>query len=321
MAELVHTALTARGATSLVRRALIGETSIDPSSLALRPCDSDVVSFDVFVQRFRNGDAATADGEAVQAVFSPHVAETDGQGFARLTFGDGEADVYGFDDLDSGFMANHITGREAWNILVQAAAASQLVMMPVGCPVSMTDASSFDHLPEVLRSGEVAIVATGSQLLDLIQERIWACPVCFEPVLSTRPYEKWPPDDVAGLEPPYVESLGAPSDEVCPSCGFEFGVDDDLGTAPGVSFSEFRDRWEADGRPLFADGRFMPNLDAQSSSIQNKPVEHTLEIVEVQTDPMLRWKCSCGASSQSRRFHSSEAALDAAQRHLERLDS
>lgn len=41
-------------------------------------------------------------------------------GNARLVTGDGKADLYGYDDLRSGFMANHISGNEAWDILVQA---------------------------------------------------------------------------------------------------------------------------------------------------------------------------------------------------------
>ncbi len=156
-------------------------------------------------------------------------------------------------------MANRISGILAWDLLVDAAAASAHVIMPVGCPVVLTDVGSFEHLPAELRSGEVAIVRSGTQLLDLIQERVWACPVCFEPVLSARPYERWPPDDLLALTIPYVDSLGSPSYEVCPSCGFEFGFDDDPGTAPGVSFQEYREQWVDQGRPLFAGGEFMPN--------------------------------------------------------------
>jgi hypothetical protein len=64
------------------------------------------------------------------------------------------------------------------------------------------------------------------------------------------------------LIPPYAEQLGAPSYEVCPSCGFEFGNDDNPGTAPPSSFEEYRAAWETAGCPLFADGRFLPSDDA-----------------------------------------------------------
>ena len=239
-------------------------------------------------------------------------------GFARLTAGDGEADLYGYDDLSTGFMANHISGRDAWDILVRAAAASDLVIMPVGCPVGLTDSNSLEHLPAALRSGEVALVATGTQLLDLVQERVWACPVCFEPVLSTRPYATWPPDDLRALSPPYENSLGQPSYEVCHSCGFEFGNDDNPGTASPVSFDEYRREWEADGRPLFAGGQFMPEKVIAEPSPPARPVDHHIHLVERSASASSRWKCSCGESSGGRWFRSPEEALKAAQRHVDR---
>lgn len=51
------------------------------------------------------------------------------------------------------------------------------------------------------------------------------------------------------LHPPYGNQLGRPSYEVCIRCAFEFGNDDDPGTAPGVSFEEYRVEWIARGRP------------------------------------------------------------------------
>lgn len=56
------------------------------------------------------------------------------------------------------------------------------------------------------------------------------CPVCGYP----------------GLEEPPRSSSGGGSYEICPSCGFEFGVtDDDL----GFSYDEWRERWIAAGMP------------------------------------------------------------------------
>jgi hypothetical protein len=37
----------------------------------------------------------------------------------------------------------------------------------------------------------------------------------------------------------------------CLRCGFEFGNDDDPGTAAPVSFDQYRDEWEAEDRPWF----------------------------------------------------------------------
>jgi hypothetical protein len=58
----------------------------------------------------------------------------------------------------------------------------------------------------------------------------YTCPVCGYPELG---------------EPPRSPSGGG-SYEICPSCGFEFGVsDDDL----GFSYDEWRQRWIALGMP------------------------------------------------------------------------
>ena len=81
---------------------------------------------------------------------------------------------------------------------------------------------------------------------------MYACPVCRHRGLTAKPYANWPPPDDALLVSPYEASLGRPSYEVCPRCGFEFGNDDNPGTAAPVSFDEYRREWEAQGRPWLA---------------------------------------------------------------------
>jgi hypothetical protein len=58
----------------------------------------------------------------------------------------------------------------------------------------------------------------------------YLCPVCDYPKLS---------------EPPRSE-FGGGSFEICPSCGFQFGVNDD---DEGISYETWRRRWEAAGMP------------------------------------------------------------------------
>lgn len=82
----------------------------------------------------------------------------------------------------------------------------------------------------------------------------YACPVCGTTCLTAKPYERWPPPSGVVLEPPYERQLGRPSYEVCPRCGFEFGNDDNPGTAEPVSFEEYRRAWISDGRPAFDEG-------------------------------------------------------------------
>jgi len=80
---------------------------------------------------------------------------------------------------------------------------------------------------------------------------MFECPVCGSAELTTKPYATWPPPEGADLTPPYEDLLGTPSYEVCPNCGFEFGNDDNPGTARPSSFEQYRDEWQADGARRF----------------------------------------------------------------------
>jgi hypothetical protein len=51
--------------------------------------------------------------------------------------------------------------------------------------------------------------------------------------------------------PPYGQHYGTPSYEVCSCCGFEFGNDDDPGTAPSSTFEQYRQDWIRRGNPWF----------------------------------------------------------------------
>ncbi len=80
---------------------------------------------------------------------------------------------------------------------------------------------------------------------------MYKCPVCGYPELTSKPYATWPPPPDLKLSPPYEDLLGTPSYEVCRQCGYEFGNDDNPGTAAPESFEEYRKRWEAEGTPFF----------------------------------------------------------------------
>jgi hypothetical protein len=61
----------------------------------------------------------------------------------------------------------------------------------------------------------------------------YVCPVCGFPEL---------------LESPRT-STGAGSDEICPSCGFQFGYDDD---SEGITYEDWRAKWIRAGMPWFS---------------------------------------------------------------------
>jgi len=80
---------------------------------------------------------------------------------------------------------------------------------------------------------------------------MFKCPVCEYVGLKRKPYAIWPPPVDITLVPPYEDQLGRPSYEVCPRCGFEFGNDDNPGTAPPQSFEAYRAEWASEGYPVF----------------------------------------------------------------------
>ena len=94
---------------------------------------------------------------------------------------------------------------------------------------------------------------------------MYVCPVCAYPGLEWPPYALWPPSEGILLEPPYSRMLGAPSYEVCPQCGYEFGNEDDPGTGAPVSFDAYRRDWEASGRRWFS-------TTVRDPRVSNEPV-------------------------------------------------
>ena len=82
------------------------------------------------------------------------------------------------------------------------------------------------------------------------------CPVCNFPDLT---------------EPPRSKSGGG-SFEICPSCGFQFGVSDD---DAGITYDQWRERWIKDGAKWSSRQRLPTGWDAaaQLAGRVNKPSE------------------------------------------------
>jgi hypothetical protein len=78
------------------------------------------------------------------------------------------------------------------------------------------------------------------------------CPCCGYAGLAAPAYAKLgpPPWNHPG-PPPYEQWYGLPSYEVCACCGFEFGNDDNPGTAAPSSFEKYQREWIDKGCPWF----------------------------------------------------------------------
>jgi len=124
------------------------------------------VSFDVYFQRFKDGDKASGGGEIVRQILQPFIVrENPEQNFALVEYGDGSVDVY----LDGDSMlANHVGGERPWDLLVEGARAAGWVILPVGSPTCITEEAQRFHLPEGLDQ-DVSFVRTGEELLQVIR--------------------------------------------------------------------------------------------------------------------------------------------------------
>jgi hypothetical protein len=124
------------------------------------------VSFDIFFQRFENGEAARGDASVALAVLEPLVRER-AEGWARIVTADGEADVY-MSDPASGLMVNHASGRDVWDVMFELARATGFVVMPIGCGTCVVDESSKADLPDGVPE-PIVLIASGADLRAAVE--------------------------------------------------------------------------------------------------------------------------------------------------------
>lgn len=125
------------------------------------------MSLDVYFQRFRDGDTEPGGGDAMREVLLPFIVREEPEhSFALVEIGDGTADVYLSPDA---MRADHVAGEQPWDLLVRGAKAAGWAIMPVGCPVCVTDEFDRSHLPEGL-GDEAILVTTGKELPRVIRE-------------------------------------------------------------------------------------------------------------------------------------------------------
>ena len=121
----------------------------------------------MFLQRFRATEAAGADRDVLSRLLQPYLGEN-WTGSAVLQFGDGGAAIYGADDLASGFMVSHVSGRQALDVLVAVACQAGLTILAVGCPAAVPREDLIGDLPAELRQDAV-VVRSGEDLVRVIE--------------------------------------------------------------------------------------------------------------------------------------------------------
>ncbi len=84
-----------------------------------------------------------------------------------------------------------------------------------------------------------------------MMQKNYTCPVCGYDQLSDEPFS---------------ESKGRPSYEICPSCAFHFGYDDD---AQGYTYQQWRNEWIKKGMPWFSSGQNPPEGWNPAEQIKN----------------------------------------------------
>jgi hypothetical protein len=127
-----------------------------------------IVSFDIFLQRFKAGDGVDGGAEEALDVLRPYLVDAPHEGFAAVRTIDGEAEVYG---LDTGsLMITEVAGEAIWDLIFDVAFAADHAILAFGRPVCLVDAALKEHLPAML-SDPVVVVTSGRDLLAVVQSR------------------------------------------------------------------------------------------------------------------------------------------------------
>ena len=91
--------------------------------------------------------------------------------------------------------------------------------------------------------------------------------------------------------PPYGVRYGLPSYEVCACCGFEFGNDDDPGTAAPATFDQYRNEWIEGGCEWFDPSKKPADWDAKSQlafmMVSDDPSASNNALLETAISPLV----------------------------------
>ena len=125
------------------------------------------VSFDVYLQGFRGGEAGQGNGDAAMDLITPFISQRTDD-WARVVMDDGEADVFGISQPSTGLMFSHLSGGHAWSLVFEVAQAAGFAILPVGCPTCVVSVERLHALPEELASDAI-VVSSRDDLLAVIE--------------------------------------------------------------------------------------------------------------------------------------------------------
>jgi len=138
---------------------------------SLRP-----VSFDVFVQGFRQADATPLPSAQFHAVFGPYVDRTvPEQEFWHITTPDGgDADIYvdPSGETFTSLLINHFTAGQVLDLLARFTRQANAVILPVGCPILVPAPDLLDELPAELLEPAPVVVETGEDIEAALRARM-----------------------------------------------------------------------------------------------------------------------------------------------------
>ncbi|MEH0826510.1 MULTISPECIES: hypothetical protein [unclassified Micromonospora] len=125
------------------------------------------MSYQMWVQRFVDGEPVAMPGEAFAAVFGPYLDRLQPEfRSARVTVPDGgDATVYGYtgDDQLGSLMISRFSPGQVLDLLVEYARRADAVVIPPDCPTMMTSENQRGSLPDELRDRAV-VVANGADV-------------------------------------------------------------------------------------------------------------------------------------------------------------
>ncbi|MGC4773485.1 hypothetical protein ACLQ25_31530 [Micromonospora sp. DT44] len=110
------------------------------------------MSYEMFVQRFEQGDAAPMAADGFLAVFEPHADHRESQDdYWHISADDGgTADVYAdlADDTFGSLMISRFSAGAVLDLLVTFIGLADAVVLPPGCPTLLAHEGQRHHLPE-----------------------------------------------------------------------------------------------------------------------------------------------------------------------------